>query len=283
MPDKPAVAAGNAITRRRVLSAPGKQTPSIQSLGRGLVILEAVAKSSHPVSVASLAELLGIDHSSAFRLANTLKRRGFLAHQSGRKEYVLGPAIWRISHRYDWSNMLVMIAHEHMKMLAGQTGETAHLAVREGRQALFIDHITANHVVSVSGQTGELVPLYCTAHGKALLADHDKAQLLALFGAGPLEARTKRTIVSIDRLARVCAQIREQGFATDDGELVDGIRCVAAPIRDKDGAIVGSIGISAPLARFPEERFSRCGEQVAKVAKKISALLGAQEKESSNS
>jgi IclR family acetate operon transcriptional repressor len=263
------------------LSARSKPTPSIQSLDRGLVILEAVAKSSHPVSVASLAELLDIDHSSAFRLANTLKRRGFLAHQSGRKEYVLGPAIWRISHRHDWSNMLVMIAHEHLKMLAGQTGETAHLAVREGKQALFIDHITANHVVSVSGQTGEFVPLYCTAHGKALLADHDKAQLLALFGAGPLEMRTKRTIVLIDQLARVCARIKAQGFATDDGELVDGIRCVAAPIRDSNGVIVGSIGISTPVARFPEEHFGRCGEQVAKVAQQISDLLGAQVEETS--
>ena len=205
----------------------GKQTPSIQSLDRGLVIMETVARSSRPVSVAELAELLGVDHSSAFRLANTLKRRGFLAHQSGRKEYVLGPTIWRISHRYDWSNMLVMIAHEQLKVLASQTGETVHLAVREGKQALFIDHITANHVVSVSGQTGELVPLYCTAHGKALLADCDKAQLRALLGEGPLETRTKRTIVSVDRLARVCTQIRAHGFATDDGELVDGIRCVA--------------------------------------------------------
>jgi IclR family transcriptional regulator, acetate operon repressor len=282
MPDKPVVRAGKAITRRRGSSARSKQTPSIQSLDRGLIILEAVARSSRPVSVAELAELLDVDHSSAFRLANTLKRRGFLAHQSGRKEYVLGPAIWRLSHRYDWSKMLVMIAHEYLKLLGSQTGETVHLAVREGKQALFIDHITANHVISVSGQTGELVPLYCTAHGKALLADHDKAQLQALFGAGPLETRTKRTIVSIDRMARVCAQIKAQCFATDDGELVDGIRCVAAPIRDKDGTIVGSIGISAPVARFPEEHFSACGEQVAKVAQQISDLLGTPTEENSD-
>ena len=102
-------------------------------------------------ATAELADLLAIDHSSAFRLANTLKRRGFLACPGGRTDYVLGPAIWRLSRQYDWSNMLVRVCHEHLKRLAGEAGETAHLAVREGRQALFVDHATSNQVILVSG------------------------------------------------------------------------------------------------------------------------------------
>ena len=80
-------------------------TPSIQSLDRGLFILEAVAKSSDPVALADLTYLLGIDRSSVFRLANTLKRRGFLANPNGRKNYVLGSSIWRLSRNYDWSKI----------------------------------------------------------------------------------------------------------------------------------------------------------------------------------
>jgi IclR family acetate operon transcriptional repressor len=239
-----------------------------------LVILETVAKSRRPVATAELADLLAIDHSSAFRLANTLKRRGFLACPGGRTDYVLGPAIWRLSRQYDWSNMLVRVCHEHLKRLAGEAGETAHLAVREGRGALFADHATSNQVILVSGQTGESVPLHCTAHGKALLADFEKPQLEALFGNTQLTACAGRALVSLDQLAEVCRRTKAQGYATDAEEFHEGIRCVAAPIRDKDGLVIASIGISAPSARFPETQFRAAGELVSRVAREISDILG---------
>src|SRR5580698_9236961 len=213
---------------RTMNGTPVKETPPIQSLDRGLIILEAVAKSSNPVSLADLTTILGIDRSSAFRLANTLKRRGFLTYPTGRKDYILGPALWRFAHHYDWGTMLIRVSHEHVKQLASQTNETAHLAIREGKHALFIDHAASNHVISVSGQTGEMVPLYCTAHGKALLADLDLRELQSLFGTGPLVAHTNSTIGTVTQLAKVCKQIKAQGFATDDAEFQEGIRCVAA-------------------------------------------------------
>lgn len=251
-----------------------RETPSIQSLDRGLLILEAVGKSPEPVSLGQLAEMLDIDRSSAFRLANTLKRRGFLANSTAGRDYVLGSSVWRISRSYDWSKMLVRVAHESLKALAAATNETAHLAVREGRKALFIDHITSSHVISISGQTGELVPLYCTSHGKALLVDFEERDLSDLFGSRPLKAHTKNTIQSIRSLAAECKTIREKGFATDEGEYLEGVRCVAAPIRDRDGAVIASIGISAPAARFPNEREREYAGLVVDVAAQITEKIG---------
>jgi len=253
-----------------------QETPPIQSLDRGLIILEAVANSPTPVSLSDLTGVLGIDRSSVFRLANTLKRRGFLAYPAGRKDYILGPTLWRLSHRYDWGTMLIRVSNDHLKQLAGLTNETAHLAVREGRQALFIDHAVANHVIAVSGQTGESVPLYCTAHGKALLADFDQQELISLFGNGPLRAYTKQTIVTLPQLAKVCAQIKAQGYSSDDAEMQEGVRCAAAPIRAENGVVVGSIGISAPASRFPKDRYAICGEQVRSAAAAISDRLKVQ-------
>ena len=251
------------------------ETPAIQSLDRGLAILEAVAASSAPVPLKRLTDLIGIDRSSVFRLANTLRQRRFLANPDGSNDFILGPTAWRLSRKFGRS-MLSTFSHEYLKSLTLKTGETSHLAVREGSQAFFIDHhVTTGQVVSVSGQTGEFVPLHCTAHGKALLADMTLANLKRILGADPLQPRTKNSIVSIQKLARECARIRSEGFATDDGEFSDEVRCVAASVRDQDGTIIASVGISAPLTRFTKSRFASVATDVTAIAKAISSSLSA--------
>ena len=194
------------------------ETPAVQSVERALSLLEAVAGLADPVPLARLTEILGIDPSSVFRLANTLKRRGFLANPNGRKHYVLGPAVWRLSREYDWSRMLISSCRESVKALATRTGETAHLAVREGREVFFIDHhASGEQGVIVPGQTGKLMPLHCTAHGKSLLADFGLAELKALYGSTRLERYTARTRVSLPELAKACAQVRADGCSIDEG------------------------------------------------------------------
>ncbi|MEP6717211.1 MAG: IclR family transcriptional regulator [Terriglobia bacterium] len=250
------------------------ETPSIQSLDRGLMILDTVAKSRVPVSLASLTAVLGIDRSSVFRLANTLKRRGFLANPSSGKEYLLGTSVWRLSQKYDWSRMLSAVAQEHLKLLAGSINETAHLAIREGSKAFFVDHCGARHVIAISGQSGEFLPLHCTSHGKALLADLDEKELRSLFGDTPLPRLTKNTIVSVAELVRECSRIRTRGYVTDEEEYMDGVRCLAAPIRDQAGYIIASIGVSAPVARFPPDLDKEYGARVMGIAQQIGELLG---------
>jgi IclR family acetate operon transcriptional repressor len=74
-------------------------------------------------------------------------------------------------------------------------------------------------------------------------------------------------------LAKICTETKARGFSIDDEEFMEGVRCVAAPIRAEDGQIIGAIGVSAPLTRFPAERYRICGEQVLRVAGQISAML----------
>ena len=250
-----------------------KETPSIQSVDRALLILETVGRSSSPVSLAQLTGVLEIDRSSVFRLANTLKRRGFLAYGPAGKDYVLGTSVWRLSRQYNWDGMLATIAHEHLQTLARITGETTNLTIREGSNVLFIDHVATNHVVAISGQTGEILPLYCTAHGKVLLADFDEANLRKLLGNTPLTRHTKNTVKSIPQLARACADIRTRGFAIDHSEYIEDVCCVAAPIRDRQGAVLASIGLSAPAARFPPSRDAELAAHVVRTAATVSALI----------
>jgi IclR family acetate operon transcriptional repressor len=128
-------------------------------------------------------------------------------------------------------------------------------------------------VVSVAGQTGEFAPLHCTAHGKALLADFDLGDLRGLLGRTPLHGYTRNTITSLTRLARVCRRVRSDGFALDDGEYLEEVRCVAAPIRDPQGEIVASVGISSPVTRLRNQRIAGAAAEVTAAARAISASL----------
>ncbi len=149
------------------------ETPSIQSLGRGLSILEAVAESPEPVPLKQLTDLLGIDRSSVFRLANTLRQRRFLANPEGSNDYILGPSAWRLSRRFGRS-ALITFCQEHLQALTDEHRRDVARRGARGRAGAVRRSSRADrpgrHGVRPDGR---IRPLYCTAHGKALLADFD--------------------------------------------------------------------------------------------------------------
>ena len=251
-----------------------RPTQPIQSLSRGLDLLTTVADAGRPLSLVELNEVVPIDRSSVFRLANTLRMHGFLEQSPTSKRYTLGPAVLRLSGQLRATSSLPQVARPHVVELADQTGETAHLAVRQDARAVFVDHELTEHAVGVSTRTGRAEPLHSTALGKALLADHDRKSLAELLGPGPLPTNTTRTIRSIATLAKACSEAQRHGFAVDDEEYHLGVRCVASPIRDSHGAIVAAIGISAPTSRLPKRRLGHVAEQVKAQAAQISRKLG---------
>jgi DNA-binding IclR family transcriptional regulator/predicted dehydrogenase len=258
-------------------------TALIQSLHRGLILLETVAKARRPLGLDELAEVLGVDRSSAFRLANTLKFHGMLAQLPETKEYVLGSAIGRLARLSPWGEVLSLFARQEVAALAARTQETTHLAVREGRQAALIHHHLTDQPVGVSTGSGHCVPLFCTSVGRALLLDYDEKALRALFGGESFPTYNRLGVGSVEALAEECERGRQRGYAIDDQEYNDGVRCVAAPIRDPSGEVVASIGISAPVHRLPEERIPEIGRIVMEAASRVSARLGENVPESSKS
>ena len=168
----------------------------------------------------------------------------------------------------------MQIAREQVAALAAKTGETTHLVIREGRQAVFVDHELTAQPVGVSVGSGRCEPLHCTAVGKALIADYDRAELEKLFGNEPLPAPTKRVIRTIAELAKECQRTQKRGYAVDNEEFHKGVRCVAAPIRDGSGQVIAAIGISAPIDRLSESRCEKVAQEVKRAAAEISSKLG---------
>lgn len=247
---------------------------TIQSLDRGLIIMQTIARLGEPVSIARLADILQIDQSSVFRLVKTLEGRGFVAHDFGNRSYVLGPAVWRLSEQSTWIQNLVDMCRERLMKLAKDTGETAHIGVLLGKETLIVDNEMGDRTIGVAVHKGSSGLLHCLSVSKALLVDFDKAQLARVLGQEPFRAMTRNTITTLDGMVAELTITRSRGYAVDDEEYHRGIRCIGAPIRDGSDKVVAGISISAPVDRLQRSQFQEFGEVVMRAAADISEELG---------
>jgi DNA-binding IclR family transcriptional regulator len=239
----------------------------MQSLARGLKILDLIANAERALGVTEMAGVLELDKSSVSRLVKTLVKYEYLQPDTGSRGYVLGKRIRQVS----WHLLNRMPVREKAKpylyRLVEQTGECAHTAVYSEGKALMVDDVQAEASLRVVGGIGRLIPLHCTAVGKALLAFSD------LPVPPRLELETARTITDSDALLAHLAQIRAQGFALDDEEHQEGVRCIAAPVYDYMGITIAAIGISGPTVRVTDSRILELAAMVKAAARELSADL----------
>jgi IclR family acetate operon transcriptional repressor len=251
-----------------------KESARVQSLDRGLHILMAVSQSGREMSLGELTKIMQLDRSSVYRLANTLRLRGLLCQSEINKSYSLGPAVWQLAGQMRQTSRLLNLSREHVDALAAATGETAHLATREKDRVVFLDYALNSYSVGVSVGSGRVEPLHCTALGKALLLDYDATQLTEILGSAPLCIFTEKTITTISDLAKDCELAAQRGYAVDDMEFREGVRCIAAPIRNSDGKIAAAIGLSAPSTRLTKSRRADIAQSVVQAATEVSKVLG---------
>lgn len=246
----------------------------INSLSRGVDILRILADSEAPVGVTDLANRLGVDPSTAYRLLATLETQGLAKQEPDSRKYTVGYGVLEIAYASLRRLSMVALADPMLRSTTEQTGESSHVAVLEGPRAVFVARQSGVGILRVETTVGSSEPAYCTAVGKALLADHTERELRFLFPDEALSRYTPQTITTIPDLAAELERVRRNGFAYDDEELHPGVRCVASPIRDHRGRIVASFGLSAPAARLTREHLPAFVEKVSSAAQNISSQLG---------
>jgi IclR family transcriptional regulator, KDG regulon repressor len=239
----------------------------IQSLARGLTILDLLGQSKEGLGITQLAETLNVDKASASRLVATLAKYGYAEKDPDTRRYHLGVRVVSLSRSVLTRLPLREAAKPFLRMLMERTGECAHLAVPAQGRVLYIDQVESPATLRVNAQVGTLNPLHCTALGKVLLA-FGELELPA-----SLEAFTSRTIVEAGRLRQALEQVRRQGYAVDDEEFDPGVRCIAAPVFDFRGKTVGSIGISGPSTRVTQQRLSELAGSVVETGKALSERM----------
>jgi DNA-binding IclR family transcriptional regulator len=254
----------------------GTAARTVQSLERAFSILEAIAGSDQPLSLAELSRVTGLHTSTAFHLIKTLILLGYV-RQEDTKRYRIGPRLFMQAAGASNEIGLVNLATPHLKRLADETGETAHLAVQADNGIAVIAKVEARSTVRSSERLGIVRPAHCTAIGKVLLADLPDDELESYLRTETFKAFTPKTITDRASIREEIRRVAASGVAYDDAEFSEELRCVAAPVRNYTGQTVASLGISGPVWRVTLQEMRRFGTRVAAVAADLSRDLGFKE------
>jgi DNA-binding IclR family transcriptional regulator len=241
--------------------------PGTQSIDRAAQLLVHVVENSEPTSVGSLAETTGLPKSTTSRLVRALERQGLVQRDGARGSLSPGPVLLRFARRGGELD-LTALAHDTLRRLAAETGETINLAITGSLGVEQIAQEDSRHFLGGTNWVGRRVPHHCSANGKALLA----------FGAArlpdsELERLTPHTIVDPDKLEAELKKARARGYATAADELEPGLSAVAAPVFSPDRVAVAALSVSGPTMRMSPARLEELGALLVHHAAELSALL----------
>lgn len=246
----------------------------IQSVSHAIDVLEEFKGNQEELGVTDLSKKLKLHKNNIFRLLATLEARGYIEQNKSTENYRLGIRCLEIGQAYIKQMGLVRQAKPILERVSKETGETAYISIMRGSGVVYLDSVESPKTVRVISRVGLTLPPYCTASGKvhlAYLSEEERERVL------PEELRpfTKHTITDKERLVQDIEQVRERGWAIDNEEYEEEVRCTASPVFDYTGKLVGALSISGPSFRLTEEGLLQIiVPAVKRGAEEISQKLG---------
>ncbi|WP_133116134.1 IclR family transcriptional regulator [Mesorhizobium wenxiniae] len=259
------------LARKREMTDQADTRYTVDSVDRAISLLQTVAGEAD-LGVSEIARRSGDSKARAFRLLQTLVRRGLLARSSDGKGYRLGLAALMLGHAASEQMDLIRIAHPVLEELGQEIGETTQLRIRDDQESLCVAKWEPKRDLRVNAIVGRRRPLHAGS-SKAFLAHMDDKEREAIL-SGPLKRFTKKTVTDPRLLRGGLEQIRKAKFFVSRGEINDDLISITAPVFVAPGKIIAALNIAAPENRVPEERISELGDMVARAAHRISAALG---------
>jgi DNA-binding IclR family transcriptional regulator len=226
--------------------------------------------------LSELSDVLGINKSSLHRFLAVLIRMGYVEKKDGHR-YEPTLKVYRLGSDVKGRLSLAGIARSHMQQLNQSLEETVNLAVFTDNSVVVIERIESSKTLRTNLVIGGRLPAHCTAFGKIFLSEMTSEELARYVSGAPLERFTKNTLTSVPALEKELAGIRKNGYALDNQELAEGVRCIATAIRDESGRVVAAISISTPTSRVSREQLLSFRPQVIAATSEISKALGFRE------
>jgi IclR family transcriptional regulator, KDG regulon repressor len=254
--------------------AAGPRSVSTTAL-KALHVLEVVAAEPRSLSLAEVARVAGMDKSLTHRMLATLVQAGYVRQDGETRRYSMGYRVVTLSRNLLAENEVVRLARQTLETFALETGEGVHLAVLDGTETVLVQRVKGSQLVAVDFQVGDRSELHCTSIGKALLA-YQSHEFVDSVIAGGLAARTANTIVDGQALRLELQQVREHAYAIDDREMYDDMRCIAAPVFERDVPVRMGISCSGPDTRFTLEYLEWLRRPLQEASAALSVRLGGQ-------
>lgn len=247
----------------------------VPGLQRGLLVLEALAAARRPLTVTELGRKLGLSRSSTFRLTYTLNQMGFIEPTEGAKLFRLGPRVLNIGFAYLASQDLIELARTDLETLRNNTNVSAHLAIRDHREVLYLSCVQSRSGFLSNMNVGTRLPAYATPMGWLLLSDLSTREIASLFADEPFEPMTELTPRDVAELGRRIAEGVTNGYVISRGIIESGGSSISAPVFDKSGLVVAAIDISGPDSAFDLTQIEgRYVDEVCNAATRISMRFG---------
>jgi len=240
---------------------------------KALHVLEAVAAASRPALLGDVARAADTDKSTTYRMLATLVAAGYVHQDPHSRRYSLSYRVVSLSRNLLAENEVFQVTRATLESLVAQTGEAADLSVLDGHESVLVQRVKSTHLVAIDFQVGDRSELHCTSIGKALLAHQPAETIDAVIHAG-LPRRATNTIVEPEALRRELRLVRERGYAIDDRELSDHMRCIAAPIYERDATVRMGISISGPDSRFTMDHLEQLRGPLLAATRSLSEKLG---------
>jgi IclR family acetate operon transcriptional repressor len=246
---------------------------TIQALDRAIDVLEELA-ARQGRTLSDLASTLDQSPATVYRVLTTFEARGMTELDPATQTWSVGPSVFRLGAAFLRRMSLVERARPIMRRLMEETGETANLGVERDGEVMFLSQVESTATVRAFFAPGTRSAMHASGIGKALMAAMTD-QRLARVLAPEHEAFTRNTLTDPALLRRDIERARGRGFAFDDEERTQGMRCVAAPVTDMSGDVVAGISVSGPSDRMPLHRIDEFGARVREAAEALSEALGA--------
>ena len=244
---------------------------TIPNLVKGCEVMAVLAERPEGISALELEQLVHVPKTTAFRILKTLcsqemaEKRGTL--------FFPGSALMKIGLKSLEASKIRPLSIPFLGQLAMETGFTSHLAIPSGYQSLILEVHDSPNPIRVASRPGTLVPLYCSSTGKVFLAFRYEPEIEEYFSSHSFEKFTANTIVALDEMKEEINRIKMNGFAVDNQEFHEDVRCVAAPVRDSRGQVIAAIGVTGPAIHYPKEE-TEVGRLVKRSADELSSEMG---------
>lgn len=249
----------------------------VQSVERALGILEILGSADFHLGVSEIAESSELPLSTTHRLLATLVDLGYVEQNPETNKYTLGVRILQLRGAVISHLTLAVHAMPIMKSLMNRVNETVHLAILNEGEVVYIERVEGLKTQGMYTRIGKRAPAHCTALGKAMLAFTPQAEWYDdVIRRHGLKRFSPTTITSEEELFCELQRIRQQGYAIDNGETGEVVRCVAGPVYDYTGRVVAAISVSGPQTQVTVNRIPELGAAVLRACALLSQKIGHQ-------